>query len=175
MVVLFVVSLLGLIVVPQMEIVKYRMDGSVRGVVTTLLAAQRVAVKQQHDVVVAFDVANNRIRIHQDANNNGEIDAGERLRFVHLQDGVRFGLGEAQPMSSSETTAVSFLDTQDGLPAVRFLRNGSASEEGAFYITSTRSSTDRRFAKDTRAVQVNRATGRVTWFYFDPPEWRSGL
>lgn len=171
---MFVVSLLGLVVVPHIEIVKYRMDGNVRGVVTALLAAQRIAVKHQHDVVVAFDVANNQLRLHEDANNNGEVDPGERVRYVHLQDRVRFGRGSAPPLGGEES-AVSFTQTQNGLPAVRFIRNGSASEEGIFYLTSGRSASDGRFAKDGRAVHVSRATGRVTWFYYAPPEWKSGF
>jgi Tfp pilus assembly protein FimT len=174
LVVMFMISLLGLIVVPHIEIVKYRMDGSVRGVASALLVAQRSAVKQQHDVVVAFDVANNRLRIHEDANNNGVVDTDERIRYISLQSGVRFGLGPATPLGSALST-LSFTETQGGLPAVRFIRDGSASEEGTFYLTSVRAVADDRFARDARAVHVSRATGRVTWFYFAPPEWKPGF
>lgn len=180
LVVLSIVSLLSMLVLPSIEIVKYRMDGSVRGAATALLSAQRLAVKRQHDVVVTFDSANRRLRIHEDANNDGIIDAGERVRFVQLQDGVRYGRGMATALGSASAT-ITFSETQDGLPAVRFIRNGSASEEGLFYLTSSRAGTvhpdsaPSRWARDSRAVRVDRATGRVSWFYYDPPEWKAGL
>ena len=41
--------------------------------------------------LVAFDSASHRIRIHQDANNNGTIEAGEVNSFTPLADGVIFG------------------------------------------------------------------------------------
>jgi prepilin-type N-terminal cleavage/methylation domain-containing protein len=174
MVVLFILSILAWIVVPRIEVVKYRMDGSARGAVTTLLAAQRLAVQRQHDVAVAFDVAHDRFRIHEDGNNNGRVDPGERVRYVTLQSGVRFGLGSALALGSAESV-VSFDTGEDGLPVVRFLRDGSASQEGTFYLTSTRGPGDSRFAGDSRAIQVNRATGRVTWFHYDPTGWKVGF
>jgi prepilin-type N-terminal cleavage/methylation domain-containing protein len=181
LVVLAIVSLLSMLVLPTIEIVKYRMDGSVRGAATALLSAQRLAVKRQHDVVVAFDSVNRRLRIHEDANNNGAIDALERVRYVQFQDGVRYGLGMAAALGSAEA-AITFSESQGGLPAIRFIRNGSASEEGVFYLTSSRAaesadaeSAPTRWARDSRAVRVDRATGRVSWFYYDPPGWKAGL
>ncbi|HUE76754.1 MAG TPA: GspH/FimT family protein, partial [Longimicrobiales bacterium] len=174
LIVLVVVGVMSVVVVPHIEVFKYRMDGSVRGFTTALVMAQRSAVNRQHDVVVAFDTAQRRIRIHQDANNDGVVDAGERIRYVTLDEGVRFGLGSAPSLTAEASDAVNFTDAQDGLPAVRFHRNGSASTQGSFYLTSDRAIAG-GYEKDTRAVEVARSTGRATWYTYDPPAWKQGF
>lgn len=73
------------------------------------------------------------------------------------------------------TAVITFTETHGGLPAVRFIRNGSASEEGTFYLTSTRAPLDPKYMKDGRAVRVDRATGRVTWYRYTPPRWAEGF
>jgi prepilin-type N-terminal cleavage/methylation domain-containing protein len=173
LVVLLVISLLSVLLVPKIEIVKYRMDGAARGAVAALVSAQRQAVVRQHDVIVAFDQANRRLRIHQDRNNNGQLDQGEPTRIVPFDDGVVFGLGGAPPLFGS--AAIGFTETQGGLPVLRFIRSGSAGEEGHFYLTSTRTATTSLYPKDARAVKVDRATGRVTWYYYDRDQWRKGF
>lgn len=174
LIVLVVVGVMSVVVVPHIEVLKYRMDGSVRGFTTALVMAQRSAVNRQHDVVVAFDTAQRRIRLHQDANNDGVVDAGERIRYVTLDEGVRFGLGSAPSLTAEASDAVNFTDAQDGLPAVRFHRNGSASTQGSFYLTSDRAIAG-GYEKDTRAVEVERSTGRATWYTYDPPAWKQGF
>lgn len=172
--VLAIVSIMGLLVAPRMELVRYRMDGATRGGVTALIAAQRVAVKRQHDVVVAFDVTHDRLRIHEDADNDGEIDPGEDTRHIPLNEEVRFGLGTA-PARAGGAAPVNFTEQQGGLPAIRFIRNGSASEEGVFYLTSSRAEGQTGYANDTRAIEVERATGRVTWYQFESPSWKKAF
>ena len=173
--VLVVVGVMSVLVIPRIEVVKYRMDGQARGMMAALVTAQRSAVKRQHDVVVAFDTTNHRIRIHEDANNNGAMDAGERTRHVPLDETVEFGLGGAPARSGGTAPSVSFTDLQGGLPVIRFRRSGSASQEGSFYITSQRSRRGPGYANDTRSVQVDRATGRVAWYYYESPDWRLGF
>ncbi len=173
LVVLFLVSVLALFIVPNMEIVKYRMDGAARGAVAALVSSQRQAVVRQHDVIVAIDTTYRRLRIHQDRNNNGAIDSGEPVRMVPFDDDVVFGLGGAPALFGSDV--VGFTDTQDGMPVARFIRTGSAGEEGYFYLTSARTVATSLYPKDTRAVKVDRATGRVTWYYYDGDQWIQGF
>ena len=175
LIVLIVVSVLSMLVVPYMEIVRYRMDGQARGAMTALVTAQRAAVKGQHDVVVAFDTVTAALRIHEDRNNNGAVDAGERVRHVVLDDAVRFGRGTAPSRTGEAVPSVTFPESANGMPVVRFHRNGSASREGTLYLTSSRSDRGEEYAKDTRAIEVNRATGRTTWYYYDPPQWKQGF
>lgn len=171
--VLLLVSILGAMMVPNLEIVRFRMDGAARGTVAALVAAQRQAVARQHDVVVAFDTVNRRLRIHQDRNRNGAIDGGEPTRVVPYDVGVAFGLGGAPALAGD--AAISFTETQDGLPVVRFIRNGSASEEGHIYLTSVRAAKAGRPAIDARAVEVDRATGRITWYSYGPDHWKKAF
>ena len=175
LVVMLVVGILGYLVVPNMEIVKYRMDGAIRGYTAALVMAQRAAVQRQHDVAVIFDTAQQRIRIHEDANNDGVIDAGERVRPVVLSEGVLFGVGAAPYRSASHSAAVTFTQTTaDGAPVVRFQRTGSATEHGTIYVTSDRWIRGDKYAGDTRSLDIDRATGRISWYYYDPPQWEQG-
>ena len=173
LIVLLFVSILGAMVVPNLEIVRYRMDGAARGTAAALVAAQRQAVARQHDVVVAFDTANRRLRIHQDRNRNGAIDGGEPTRMIPYDDGVVFGLGGAPALAGA--AVVLDTETQGGLPVVRFIRNGSASEEGHVYLTSARAARAGRPATDARALEVDRATGRITWYSYGPHDWKKAF
>jgi hypothetical protein len=53
-----------------------------------------------------------------------------------------------------------------------FHRTGSASEAKGVYITSQRTG----HPEDTRALEVERSTGRVSWYRFQPPSsWKRGF
>lgn len=172
-VVLFIISIMAYMVVPRVEIVRFRMDGAARGGMAALVSAQRLAVKRQHEVAVVFDTVNERLLIHEDRDNDGTVEPGERVRPVAFDDGVVFGLGSASPMAG-DAGVVTFDEVSGDLPSVRFLRNGSASVEGAFYLTSSRARENAEHATDTRALRIDRPTGRVTWFEYEPPEWVEG-
>lgn len=173
--VLVVVGVMSVLVIPRIEVVKYRMDGQARGMMAALVTAQRSAVKRQHDVVVAFDTIHHRIRIHEDEDNDRTLDPGERTRHVPLIENVEFGLGSAPPRTAATATTVSFTEIQEGLPSVRFHRSGSATQEGAFYLTSQRAGQGSGYENDTRAVHVDRATGRTSWYYYEDTEWKLGF
>lgn len=171
--VLLFVGILSAMVVPNLEIVRFRMDGAARGTMSALVSAQRQAVARQHDVVVAIDTIHRRLRIHQDRDRDGQIGPDEPLRMVPVDDGVVFGRGGAPALGGGPS--VSFTETQDGLPAVRFIRNGSASEAGFIYLTSARAARSDRQPQDARAVEVDRATGRINWYYYRDHGWEQGF
>jgi hypothetical protein len=53
-----------------------------------------------------------------------------------------------------------------------FHRTGSASEAKGVYITSLRTG----HPEDTRALEIERSTGRVSWYRFQPPSsWKRGF
>lgn len=174
LVVMTVLGLLAYVAVPKIEVTRFQMDAAARGTMAALVSAQRLAVKRQHDVVVRFDAAHRRLLVHQDRDNDGEVGPDEPVRAVVLEEDVVFGRGEA-PWIADDAAVVSFTEQQQGLPALRFIRNGSASEEGAFYLTSSRAERVGRFPQDTRVIRVDRATGRVTWYEYDPPVWVEGF
>lgn len=174
---LVVVVILGILIsfaMPQIDLTRYRLNTAMHSVGSTLLAAQRRAVTRQHDVIVMFDQANSLVRIHEDTDNNGNQDTGERVRNYPLGDNVVFALLGA-PARPFGATAITFTQMSGGLPAVTFHRNGSASEYGGFYITSRRSQLGANRPKDQRAVEIERATGRASWFHYIPPSWSRGF
>lgn len=171
---LIVMVILGLVVAfaaPKIDMTRYRIESGMQGIGITMLAVERQAITQQHDVILLFDVPNNTIRIHDDANNNGVIDAGERVRGVSLGDGVVFGraAAPARPMGPGPVT---FTKVINGFPALVFHRDGSASEAGGFYLTSVRAATSGAHLEDSRAIELERATGRASWYRYGAPVWR---
>lgn len=167
---MIVLVILGVIVAfagPKIDVMKYRIESSMQGIGLTFLAVERQAISQQHDIIVMFDQGKNALRIHEDANNNATVDAGERVRAVPLGDNVVFGRASATAMTQIGSGAISFTKTINGYPAIVFHRDGSASAAGGFYLTSTRAATSTAFKKDSRAVWVDRATGRASWFRYN--------
>ena len=170
--VVFLIGLLATMALPRLDVSSYRTDQGMHQVGTVMLTAQRAAVMKQHDVVVAFDSANNRLRVHDDLNNDGAMDAGERIVYQPLGDGVVFGRGGA-PAQAIGAGPITFTRLQGGLKAVTFLRNGSASEEGGVYLTSRRAAMVAGREKDARLVLVSRATGRASWLTYTSGQWKT--
>jgi prepilin-type N-terminal cleavage/methylation domain-containing protein len=167
-----VVALLAALAIPHINVEGYKVNGAVRGITSTLSYSQRLAVTLQSDVWVAFDSANNRLRVHEDANNNGIIDNDERVTYTNLDDGVIFGIG-ATPAQAIGPLTFNFTRTQNGMPAVVFRRDGSASENGGFYLNTKRSIV-MNDPNQTRAGEIVRSTGRVIWYSYSSGAWKRG-
>ena len=168
---LMVIALMGLVMafaLPKLDFSAYRINGAVRGASALMARAQRLAVTEQADVNVLFDTAHAAIRIHEDVNNNNAVDPGERVRSYPLGEGVVYGLGGA-PVHTYPSP-VSFTRQLNGMPELIFRRDGSASENGGFYLTTTQAVNAAR-PGDARAVELTRATGRVDWFRYDGTQW----
>jgi hypothetical protein len=121
-------------------------------------------------VVIGFDAAGNRLRIHDDTDGDLLIDPGEGVVYERLGEGIQLSRGYAPAMFSTQD-AVTFSFTQNGLPAIAFQRNGSVSEEGGFYLTSVRGTSSPSHASDARAVSIQRSTGRLRWFTYASERW----
>jgi prepilin-type N-terminal cleavage/methylation domain-containing protein len=174
---LIVVSIIGIVAafaLPRIDLTRIQVDAAMQSAGTSLLAAQRLAVSRGHDVIVMFDAANGAIRIHEDADNDGAVGANERARGNTMGERVTFGTGgaAAHPIGAA---AINFSQTRNGLPAVTFHRNGSASEFGGVYLTSYRATQASGYSKDTRVMQVERSTGRATWYRFNGSTWEQGF
>jgi prepilin-type N-terminal cleavage/methylation domain-containing protein len=168
---LMVVTLIGLIAafaVPKLDFTRYRLNGAVRGVVSLLNRAQRQAVTDQSNVNVIFDVANASVTLHEDMDNDNVIDDGERTRSYPIGEGAVYGLGASVSPRLYSPSPVTFTRRLGGNPEVIFRRDGSASQAGAIYISSTRAGNS---AADTRSIEVIAATGRVEWYRFDGNAW----
>jgi len=168
-----VVTLIGIIAafaIPKIDYAKYRVDSSMRGVGSALLSAQRRAVSAQHDVIVIFDASQSSIRIHEDMNNDGTVNGNERTRGVPLGDQVVIGRAGV-PVHTIGAGPITFTKRIGGLPAVTFHRNGSASERGGVYLTSRRAQQGGSNQSDNRVIEIERSTGRVSWFMYRSGSW----
>jgi prepilin-type N-terminal cleavage/methylation domain-containing protein len=170
--ILMTITLIGMVAafaIPKLNWSAYRVNGAVRSVTALLGRAQRLAVTDQSNVNVLFDVANNAIKIHEDANNDNVIQNTERVRSYPLGEGIVFGKGTA-PIRLYTTVPISFTRTEGGLLEIIFRRDGSASENGGFYITTTTASNSAR-PQDARSIEVVRSTGRADWFQYLGTTW----
>ena len=174
---LMVMVLIGIttaFIAPKIDVTSYRVNGAMQGIGTTLLAAQRLAITRQHDVIVAFDTKTNSIRVHDDADNNGAINGGEHVVPTPLGEQIVYGLAGAPTMTTADGP-ITFTKTRDGFLSVTFHRDGSASEAGVVYLTSQRAVNQGDVPRDARAIWVERATGQVSWYRYLPPKWKRGF
>jgi Tfp pilus assembly protein FimT len=173
--VIAIIGIMTAMAIPKIDVARFKIEAGMQAVGTLLLASQRVAVTRQHDVVVMFDETNNALRILWDANNNGAVDAGEHVRVHDFGEPIVFGRATATPHSVIGAPSISFTQMNGGFKSLTFHRSGAASEEGGFYITSSREVSGGGHPSDTRAVEVERGTGRSTWFRWIPPAWKLGF
>ncbi len=168
--VIVIIGLMTAIALPKSGIASYRANSGAQVVSGALSYAQRQAISRQADTRVAFDLANNRMRIHEDRNNDNIIDADERVTFTNLPEELTFGRGTA-PARAMGGGVVSFTRAQGSLPVLIFHRDGTASEDGGVYLTTIAGlAVDR--TTDVRAVEISRATGRTTWFSYGTGTWK---
>lgn len=170
---LVVVTIIGILIriaYPAINSMRARSESAMLTIGTTLQAAQREAVARQHDVIVAFNTGAGRLQLIFDADNSGAQNGTERVRGVALDPAVVFGRGAA-PARAFGNGPLNF---DDGKSQLTFHRNGSASATGGMYITTARGSLA-KWAKDARAIEVVRSTGRIEWFRYNGVAWLRGF
>lgn len=175
---LLVVIIIGLtlaMVGPRIDVANFQVSSAVQALSTTSAAAQREAITKQHDMILIFDAATRQLRLVWDADSDGIVDAGERIRVITLDDRVVFGRGTA-PARAFGAAAINFVDQIGGLPALTFHRNGSASGIGGFYLTTRAGAAGvANKSHDTRAAEIVRATGRTEWWRYSGSAWVRGF
>ena len=154
--VVIIIGILAMFIAPTLNVTKFRMNSAVVEVATELMAAQRNAVLRGHDVVVAIDENAKWLRIHLDANNDGQIQNGENTKVAQLGEGVTFGRSGSSTLTPS-TQTITFSQKQGSLKALTFHRNGSASEAGVIYLTHLHNENP----EDDRAIEIIRSTAKV--------------
>ena len=165
-----IVGIFATLAYPRVNFTQFQADSGARTVRVSLQNAERLAVTRQYDVVVSFDVPNRRIRIVEDGNNNDIVDAGERVTYAALEDGVHFKnppIGLSGPVPSA--VIGSNLKTVDGMPTIVFRRDGAASSDLEVYLASSK-----ELPNDWRAVQVVQSTGRTDWYRYLNNLWKAG-
>ena len=174
---LVIMAIIAALAIPRLNLDGYKVGSAVRGVTAGLTYAQRLAVSLQSDVRVSFDSTQRRLRVHEDVDNDGVIDPGERVTYTNLEEGVTFGRGTANPLTYSDGTTgngtFNFTGTQTGLPCIVFRRDGSASENGGFYLNTIKGLAAGR-TNAARAGEIVRSSGRVIWYTYATGAWTRG-
>ena len=170
--ILMVIVLIALVAafgIPKLNFSGYRINGAVRGTTALIARAQRMAVTDQYNVNVAVRRDEQPDQDPRGRERRQRIQTGERVRVYPLGEGVVFGRNGA-PVRLYSATPVSFTRTQNGMPEIIFRRDGSASENGGFYITTTTATKSNR-PQDARSIEVIRATGRAEWYQYNGSSW----
>lgn len=174
MIVVTLIGILTAMAIPAVDLPRFRVDASMRGLGMTLHSARQTAVTRQHDVVVGFDVDGAALRILFDRDGDGKRTGKETVRRIPLGDGVVFGFGGATAIGG-ETSPVAFGSGPRGLPSLTYHRDGSASASGVIYLTTVRANHDPSSRPhDTRALEVVRSTGRASWLRWNGA-WKRGF
>ena len=164
-------GVLTAVALPKIDVSRYRAIASMQAIGTTLLAAQRLAVSRQHNVIVSFDQTASALIVHQDANNDNLVNGGELVRRIPLGERIVFGRAST-PAHALGASPINFTKQIGGRPAVIFRRNGSASEHGSLYVTTRHAAMQGGRPQDTRLLEIERATGRTSWYIYGGSGWQ---
>ncbi len=170
--ILMVMALIGIIAgfaVTRVSWWGYRMDANIRLMQNAIIGAQQTAITKNVNVQVMFDANAHRLRILQDFNNDGVMDASDSVRYRPLADGARF---QAPPetidgVPATYMTGPGVIET--GNPQQRTIRiapNGSVSGDAVIYIGSPR-----QRPEDFRAMTIVGATARTGFWSRGGGSW----
>ncbi len=164
MIVVILIGILAGIAASKLDWNRYRAEAVARGALSDISTAQRTAVSLQTDVRITT-VSNDRLQIHEDANNNGAIDGTERVTYAVLDHGYQFGQGTIAatpaPADATDLSAVT----------VVFRRDGSASRGGSYYISSSNYDPTCKYC---RGIAISRSTGRAVSYSRATGTWVRG-
>jgi prepilin-type N-terminal cleavage/methylation domain-containing protein len=168
------IGILATIMYPHIQLGRFQANSAMRSIGSVLMSAQRVAVTRQHDVIVRFHNGRDVVIVHYDLDDDGVKDNNEMLRSIPLGEGIVFGRGKAPARPGVGGAAISFVRKSGGQKSVTFHRNGSASENGGFYLVSPRQANGEK-GRFARYLEVTRSTGRISWYHYDGQQWKRGF
>ncbi len=167
--VIVMISIVASWALPRFSIARYRADAAGRLVRTLVQVARRNAITRQSDVIFSVDLANNRLRVVQDFNNNDTLNTGDKVEFRKLEEGANFatptwpgpnGTTPTAPLTGPNLRVVS------GLPGVVFRRDGAASSDFELY-TAVRDNVRIEY----RAVTLTGSSGRTDFWKWNGSTW----
>lgn len=171
---LIAIAMLGIlagIVLPRLRVERSQVDAAARTLGMAIITARTDAVGRGHNVLVVFDTANAVVRTIWDVNNNRRVDGNEKSRPFLLGERVTFGRGSGIPSFEGATAQVPHFMVSGGMPMLVVQRNGALDRSGTIYLTSHRGAAGVGDV-DSRALRLDRATGRVTVFLYAGAGWR---
>ncbi|MHB1073687.1 MAG: pilus assembly FimT family protein [Gemmatimonadaceae bacterium] len=158
------------IALPKLRATRYQANAGAIQLTLALEQAQRVAVSKQMQVLVRIDSAGHRVQLVEDRDANTAISAGERARWLPLDDPTRFVSPPKRVGGEPAAGAVvaARLDTVATLPTIIFRRDGSASTTTELYLVAAGREVD------YRAVLLPRATAHAEWYRYGNGSWLKG-
>lgn len=169
-IVIIIAGIIAAMSVPHLNYSGYKADATARLVRGALQIAQRNAITRQSNIVVSFDLANKRVRVLEDANDNTAVDAGERVTFAPLEEGSSFAtppMGRIDGSAAGASIIGSALRSVDGMNSIILRRDGSASSDVEVYVT-VRAAVN----GDYRALVLTPSTGKVDLYRYLDTAWR---
>ncbi|MCU0647229.1 MAG: hypothetical protein MUF00_04500 [Gemmatimonadaceae bacterium] len=166
-----IIGALAAITLPRLDLERFDVDNAAQGIGTTLLTAQREAVVRQHNVLVIFDTIAGTVRTVWDANNNELADGTEKSRAIQLPERVKFGRPSSIAARPGASAAMSAMLQVGSKPTLIFTRAGSADRAAYMYVTVSRALINPTYAKNTRFIEIARATGRPNWWRLKGGVW----
>jgi prepilin-type N-terminal cleavage/methylation domain-containing protein len=156
-IVLVIMGVVGGMAIPHLRPSGYRADAAAQQIRSVVQTAQRTSLTRQYDVIVSVDTIKFGLRIAEDANNDGIIEAGEWKFWRPEGDFNRFAVPSVGVNGVVTTSVVgSTLKTVDGYPSIIFHRDGSASSDAEIYVVSSY-----KGRADWRAITISRSTSRT--------------
>ncbi len=157
MIVLVMMGIVFGMAIPRLNLSRYRIDAAAQQVRSVFQTAQRTSLTRQFDVIVSVDTIAGGLRIAEDSDNNGIIDATEWKFWRPPGDGNRFSVPPKGLNGSVSSSVVgTSLKKVNNMPSVIFHRDGSTSSDAEIYISSTYKS-----RVDFCAISLTRSTGRT--------------
>lgn len=157
MIVLVIMGVVFGMTIPRLNLSRYRIDAAAQQVRSVFQTAQRTSLTRQYDVIVSVDTVLGGLRIAEDVNNNGAIEASEWKFWRPPGEGNRFSVPPKGLNGSVSASVVgASLKKIDNFPSVIFHRDGSTSSDAEIYISSSYKN-----RTDFCAVSLTRSTGRT--------------
>lgn len=163
MVTLSILAFLTMLAAPSIRVDGAEADATAQRVRSAMQHAQRIALIQQHNVIVSFDTIKERIRIVEDKNGDTFVSNGERIMWRPLEAGNSFEKPVRRINNGITSVPIwgNTIYTRNQMPSVVFRRDGSLSSDIEIYTRTFRNGKESR-----RAITVNWTTGRVDWYKY---------
>lgn len=165
---LSLMAIMAAMALPKLSFMRYRQDANGRLVQRTLISAQQTAVQKNTNVLFVIDYAASRMRVAQDTNANGAVDAAERWVSWKLAEGAKFSIPTTTVDGATAyyATGPGITTTASG-PTITFRPDGSASGDAFVYVGLPNGNPEA-----LRAIEMAGSTGRTRLWRYLAGAWR---
>jgi prepilin-type N-terminal cleavage/methylation domain-containing protein len=156
-IVLVIMGVVAAMTIPRLNLSSNRVEAIAQQVRSVFQTSQRTSLTRQFDVIISFDTVHSELRIGEDKDLSGTIDATE-IRIWRPT-----GQNEGNIFAIPPTSAIvgSSLKTVDTYPSITFHRDGSASSDAEIYMSNSS-----RGDVQYRLVTLTRSTGRTDMYRY---------